>query len=436
MKLPSTWPQYVKSGNTQVPIYHRERQIKGRQYHEFVVAYYTPEGSRKQEAFGDFEKAKKKAESVTGSLAKGDIKTLTLSGNEVLEYERAKQVLAPLDVHLDVAIADYAEAKKKLGTRSLSDAVHWFMRNCSTLKPATVQEVYDDFIKRLEKPPVGQPASVKYVKDMECRLGSFAEAFQCPIGSLTKEMVGEFLREMTGGARNKYNTACAIRTFLNFARRNDRFPKDLDILDPDWFEFEDMSEIEVFRPEEMARLLTSARPEMVPVLAIGAFAGLRTAEIERLDWSNVRADHIEVTKGNAKTRSRRLVPIQENLAKWLSSYRKESGPVVGFVNLSREFLKVAAATAQKAKGDEPSIAPVAWKHNALRHSFVSYRMATLKNEHQVAQEAGNSPQMIYQNYRELVTETEGKAWFSVQPDSANLTGIPKVAASETILRSK
>ena len=42
--------------------------------------------------------------------------------------------------------------------------------------------------------------------------------------------------------------------------------------------------------------------------------------------------------------------------------------------------------------------PFAWRHNALRHSFVSYRLATIQNTAQVALEAGNRPQMIFHHY--------------------------------------
>jgi hypothetical protein len=35
-----------------------------------------------------------------------------------------------------------------------------------------------------------------------------------------------------------------------------------------------------------------------------------------------------------------------------------------------------------------------WKRNGLRHSFISYRIAPVKNENTVSLEAGNSPQMI------------------------------------------
>ena len=54
-------------------------------------------------------------------------------------------------------------------------------------------------------------------------------------------------------------------------------------------------------------------------------------------------------------------------------------------------------------------------HNGLRHSFITYRLATEKSAAAVALEAGNSPKMIFEHYRELRTEAEGKEWFSVMP---------------------
>src|SRR5512142_1552323 len=57
--------------------------------------------------------------------------------------------------------------------------------------------------------------------------------------------------------------------------------------------------------------------------------------------------------------------------------------------------------------------PFAWKHNALRHSFISYRLAAVQNTAQVALEAGNSPQMIFRHYRELVRPADAEKWFAV-----------------------
>jgi hypothetical protein len=34
-------------------------------------------------------------------------------------------------------------------------------------------------------------------------------------------------------------------------------------------------------------------------------------------------------------------------------------------------------------------------------------------------EAGNSPQMIFKHYRELVTPKEAKAWFKIGPEGSD-----------------
>ena len=56
-----------------------------------------------------------------------------------------------------------------------------------------------------------------------------------------------------------------------------------------------------------------------------------------------------------------------------------------------------------------------WKHNGLRHSYISYRVAQTQNVAQVSLEAGNSPQMIFRHYRELVRTGDALKWFRIAP---------------------
>ena len=72
--------------------------------------------------------------------------------------------------------------------------------------------------------------------------------------------------------------------------------------------------------DEAARLLSAVPSSLIPYVAIGAFAGLRAAEVERLDWSNVDLEggFIEITAKNAKTARRRLVKVLPNLHAWLT----------------------------------------------------------------------------------------------------------------------
>ena len=58
---------------------------------------------------------------------------------------------------------------------------------------------------------------------------------------------------------------------------------------------------------------------------------------------------------------------------------------------------------------------IEWKHNGLRHSYGSYLLPISKSAAEVALEMGNSPSMLFRNYRELVTEQQAAEWFAVLP---------------------
>jgi len=112
---------------------------------------------------------------------------------------------------------------------------------------------------------------------------------------------------------------------------------------------------------------------------------------------------IEVRAGQAKTGSRRVIPITDNLAAWLEPLERK-GRVVPSVKAHH---RAVAAHAKALK--------IEWPRNVLRHSFISYRIAQVKSADQVALEAGNSPSIIFKNYRELTTEEQAEKWFAILP---------------------
>ena len=86
----------------------------------------------------------------------------------------------------------------------------------------------------------------------------------------------------------------------------------------------------------------------------------------------------------------------------------------------------AAVDAVKNDKGEPLLKIVP---NGFRHSFISYRVADIQNVPQVALEAGNSPRMIFSNYRELVVVEDAKKWFSCMPTKARLKEIAAAIAA-------
>jgi integrase len=148
----------------------------------------------------------------------------------------------------------------------------------------------------------------------------------------------------------------------------------------------------------------------VPYLAIGLFAGLRRAEIERLDWSEIDFESglIEVTAQNSKTATRRLVTMQPNLREWLLPLRQHKGSVPPS-NCFRQSFEQARAAAGIAE----------WPENALRHSFASYHLAAFKNAASTALELGHHDSRItFAHYRELVRPTEAERYWKILPSTA------------------
>ena len=427
-------PLEIKRGNVTVKIYAGKNRVNGTAYPQFTLTYYDG-AQRKKKRFADLAEAKREAEFTADKLASGENEVLRLTSADRTNYVQAVSQLRPLNVPLNLAVLEYVSAVKHLpdGT-TLKEAVDFFRRrNPAALEKRTVRQVVDEMLaaKRAAK------LSEVHLKDLNCRLNRFADAIQLNIAGVSGTMLQAWLDGMKASGRTKRNYLAVIAALFNFCIKRKYLPKEaVEEIEAVQQQKEDNGEIEIFTPGEMREILTAARPEMVPWLAIAGFAGLRTAEICRLDWSevNLMERHIEIKASKAKTAARKLAPITDNLAAWLALYAKPSGKVTDFESWWNQFYKLTAAVneqrkeAARAAGKDPASArKFVWKHNALRHSFCSYRLAVIKNAAQVALETGNSPQMIFANYRQLVTETEAAKWFGVCP--------PKQAENVIPLRS-
>jgi integrase len=161
---------------------------------------------------------------------------------------------------------------------------------------------------------------------------------------------------------------------------------------------------------ETARLLEAASRDVLPYIAIGAFAGLRRAELERLDWKQIDFESglIEVTARNSKTAQRRFVVMQPNLRAWLLPLRKHKGNVTPARNIFLESFDHARSAAGITD----------WPENALRHSFASYHLAHFKNAGDTALQLGHRDSRVtFAHYRELVKPKEAERYWQIRPAS-------------------
>jgi integrase len=392
----------VKIGSVTVWI-RLQRPTKDDQKYRCYTLDYSEDGCRMRPSFGTLKQAKKEAKTVAQRLSRGDTGNLVLQGNARLEYSRSLESLAPVGVSLDVAAADFARATQVLnGKGSLLDAARYFaLTHGADMRPIRVGELVHDLIRTRE----GNYASKRHLQDLRSRLRRFADAFQCEIHLVRPAQIQDFLTGLRLSPRSVNNFRMAISNLFAHARLRNHTPKDFDPVENIPKAKEADGEVEIYSTDELNSLLASARTEMVPYLAIAAFSGLRQAELSRLNSTEVKDDHIFVLGGNTKTGRHRQVPILPNLAAWLRPYRQESGLIVPFKNVTNQLCKLLRECEIESK------------HNGLRHSFGSHRLAILKDPAKVAYEMGNTPAMVFRHYRKVVTEMEASRWFGLYPDA-------------------
>ncbi len=247
--------------------------------------------------------------------------------------------------------------------------------------------------------------SARYIEDLRSRFPRFAKKFDGQmVATITSEEIDNWLRGLEVGPTTRNNFRRTLVMMFNYAVQRgyatsnpaEKTAKAKVVDSPPG----------ILTVQQTARLLEAASPELLPYVAIGAFAGLRRAELERLDWSDVHfADNlIEVTAQKSKTARRRFVKIQPNLREWLLPVRKHTGKVTPD-NFPKEL-----AAARVAAGITD------WPDNALRHSFASYHLAHFNNSAALALEMGHTDSgMIFNHYRQLVRPKDAERYWNIRP---------------------
>jgi integrase len=402
--------------------------------------------------YGGEKGAKQYADNLVKGLAKGSQVT-------ALHPAQARDALAALErlqshfqatgrrVSLLSGISVFCEADAKLNGRTVTDAIDGFLTTVASVKRKDISEAVAEFLLAdapRTKAADGQRAqlSAKYAYNRKIQLEKFASAFpNTAICDLSKEHLDKFiesLAELKTKSRNKRKAVSAksrnhyrasIRQFLQWAARKDYLRLTHRLFEADAMrpEHANNAAVEFYTPDELAALLSAAKDDLSalrPIIAIGGLAGLRTAELLRLDWADVWRvpGYIEITAGNAKTRQRRLVEICPVLAAWLELFHKLTK---GKLWISHEI------TFQQHFVELCKEAEVKRKANGLRHAFCTYHFAANANENQTAQQAGNSPAMIHAHYKGLATKAEAEKWFNVTPPKAAKNVIRLLAAAKT-----
>jgi integrase len=369
----------------------RQRKVRIRKYsdrnrpHLKFVVNFREAGKRKRSFFETKEQA--------ASFAAFKNDELKRNGIEHSEFPTAIRVMAQNAV----------EQLKPFG-KTIADAVgHYVAYLKASERSCTATQLVEELLKAKKADGVSE----HHLRDIRGRLSVFAEKFDGRmVATITSKEIDTWLRSLPVAplTRNHYRQHVVLA--FNFAVRCGYA-----VTNPALgaAKAKVISQAPgILRVSETARLLDAAAPDVLPYLAIGLFAGLRRAELERLDWSEIDFESglIEVKAIKSKTAQRRFVTMQPNLGEWLLPVRKHKGNVTtGKWGLRQPFEQARAAAGITE-----------WPDNALRHSFASYHLAHFKNAAETALQLGHHDSRVtFAHYRELVKPKEAERFWKITP---------------------
>ena len=368
----------------------RQRKIAVRKYsdrnrpHIKFVVNYREAGKRKRRFFEAKEPA-----SAFAAFKNAELKR---NGVEGAEFPTSLRIMAQNAI----------EHLRPFG-KTITDAVlHYVAHLKASEKSCTVADLVAELVAAKKADGVSQ----RHLDDLRSRLNIFAEKFDGqPVATITSAEIDDWLRSLKVSAvtRNHYRRLIVLA--FNFAVQRGYAPGNP--AEKTAKAKESKSDIGILSVTQAARLLETATPEVLPYIAIGLFAGLRRAEIERLDWSEIDFESglIEVTAQKSKTAQRRFVKMQPNLREWLLPLRKHRGHVT-----PKETFRQGFDRARITAGITD------WPDNGLRHSFASYHLAHFKNAAETSLELGHHDSRItFRHYRELVKPKEAERYWNIRP---------------------
>jgi integrase len=393
------FPMTVKKGHASVKVY----EVNNRDRKNYTVTYLTAVKGRVRKTYADLFLAKQEAANIALNLASGDLEALKLTGGDKQVYTEAQRAIKRTGANLIVVANEYARAWDILGHGGIVEAARYFKKHVETgLPDVTLAEA----VSRFAEVKKAEGMSDLYLKDIRGYLGRFAASFQCNIATIQPEDLRQYLNALDAGPVTRNNHRRLLVALFNFAKSEGwlRANEETAAQRLGAYKVKER-EVEIFTPTEVAKLLAHAEEDFLPWIVQIAFGGVRNEELAKgLVWESINFNrgYIIVPASIAKTNRKRKIDLPENALEWLAPYRNRTGPI-----FDRDFRKPLKRACEAAG--------VKYKRNALRHSFGSYRMETVKNAGQVALEMGNSAAIVMKHYFDIVEARAAKEYWNLRP---------------------
>jgi integrase len=405
MKLKYEYPRSVDWKGVKGTIHTHFNQAKKLQ--RFQFRYFDNGRPKVVSRSNDEDEIEEVALDILKQLGNGKTDLLTVSGTERVIYERAVEILKPLRLPLDMVVMQFADAQAKLnGRATLTDVVDsWLNANPEGFKTKLVPEAVEEFIAESQQRAGTGEIMPVYVRDLRTRLRKFAERFACAVATIKNPDVIAYLDSKDVKPRTRKNIKTTIVTFFSWCKAKGYLPDNHPAIKDTRTVSKRITDSPpgILSLEDRAKLFAAAAPKVLVPMACTGLGGLRSEETKRVTWDkhvDLKNRWIDVPGPLSKTGVARRAPMPEALRLILLQHQRSSGPLCIVGNLANAYGKTAKR------------AGVKWSRNALRNSFISYRIALKKNIDAVALEAGNSRATILRYYFKALSTRDGRNWFS------------------------
>lgn len=335
-------------------------------------------------------------------------------GTEAINFSTANRVMA----------VECLELLRPFG-KSLRDATHhyvaWLGSEKAKQESLLVGECIDQFIaSRQADMERGELAKLSFYETRDHAKRFKGTMGELHIGEVDADRVKTYLDSFPVAPRTRVNMRLRLSKFFNFSKEKgwiDRNPCEGIKIKVK------RADTRILSVNEAKHLLSAAKKSehelvAIPYAALCLFAGLRPGEAEQVEWEqiNFKTKSIEVLSHTSKGRETRFVRMEPTLTKWLRPYAQEPGTkhqkrgrVVGS-NFRKKWEEV-----KRAAGYDPTSKKSRWIQDIMRHSYASYWLALHQDRPALAEQMGNSVDVVRAHYRRPLLKADALRFWALAP---------------------
>jgi integrase len=175
-------------------------------------------------------------------------------------------------------------------------------------------------------------------------------------------------------------------------------------------------EVETIPVETVEAVLNNALeyyPEILAYRILTIYAGIRPYEVQKMVWEDIKLESkgVVVRAAISKIRIRRNIELSDNAVEWLkvAASAAPTGPTGPIVPFSYALRRDTCTENWSAVSDKP------YPKNSARHTFISCWLAIGTDPNKVAQMAGHTKKVMFQEYVRGVDRQEAERFFNIYP---------------------